>query len=101
MKPFGCKVGVEHFGHHMAALPRLAKMGVHYLKLDRAFCIGVHEEPGQQAFVRLAVEIASALSITVLAEGLTDLRDLQALENLGVAGATGPLVSGLVEAVAA
>jgi len=93
MKTFGCKVGIDHFGSRIFALPRLGRMGVGYVKLDREYGIGVHAQPGQRAFVRAIVDVSAAMGVKVIAEGLNDARDLSVLEELGVDGATGPLVS--------
>jgi len=91
-------VGIEHFGQRLSALARLGGSGVSYVKLDRAFCVGARAQPGQRAFVRAIVDVAHATGMLVIAEGLDDEHDLTALEALGIAGATGPLVSRTVDA---
>ena len=93
MKTLGCKVGIDHFGSRIFALPRLGRMGIGYIKLDREYGVGVHDQPGQRAFVRAIVEVSAAMGVKVIAEGLNDARDLSVLEEVGVDGATGPLVS--------
>jgi len=100
LRSFGCRLGIEHFGRQFATLPRLGRLGVNYLKLGREYGVGVHAQAGQQAFVRAIVGVAGAMDIEVIAEGLDDARDLAALEALGVGGATGPLVSRTLQALA-
>ncbi|MBW8830150.1 MAG: EAL domain-containing protein [Burkholderiales bacterium] len=98
-RAFGCKVGIEHFGHRFSFLARLGRTGVSFIKLDREFCVGAHAQTGQQAFVRAVVDVASAMCVQVIADGLDDARDLRVLEDLGVGGATGPLVSDTLHGV--
>lgn len=95
----GCKVGIEHFGQRLSALARLGRTGVSYVKVDRGFCVGAQAQAGQRAFVRAIVDVARATGILVIAEGLDDEHDLKALEELGVGGATGPLVSRMASLV--
>jgi EAL domain-containing protein (putative c-di-GMP-specific phosphodiesterase class I) len=96
LREFRCRLGIAHFGRHFSALPELAAMAVDYVKLDASFCHGVSRLPAKQAFVRVTTQMAAALGIDVIAEGVADEADLQVLETFGVAGATGPWVSTLL-----
>ena len=93
LREFRCRLGIAHFGRHFSALPELPRMAVDYVKLDAGFCVGVASQPARQAFVRIALQLTASLGIDVIAEGVANVDDLNFLESLGVAGATGPWVS--------
>lgn len=100
LEPFGCKLGIEHFGQQMAAFVRLRSTRLHYLKLDRSFCIDVHASVSQQAYTRVVVDVARGAGAMVIGEGVNDPRDAQMLESLGCIGWTGPWVGATTLATA-
>ncbi|GAB2883254.1 EAL domain-containing protein [Uliginosibacterium flavum] len=89
----GCKLGIEHFGRHFAAMPRLHALSVDYLKLDGAFVAEIEQNEGNQRFVKAVVDVARSLDIQVIAERVASEDEWQALASLGVAGVTGPAVT--------
>lgn len=89
----GCKLGIEHFGRHFSAMPRLHALSVDYLKLDGAFVAEIESNEGNQRFVKAVVDVARSLEIQVIAERVASEAEWQALSALGVAGVTGPAVT--------
>jgi EAL domain-containing protein (putative c-di-GMP-specific phosphodiesterase class I)/GGDEF domain-containing protein len=89
----GCKLGIEHFGRHFAAMPRLHALSVDYLKLDGAFVAGIDTNDGNQRYVKAVVDVARSLDIQVIAERVQSEAEWQTLSALGVAGVTGPAVT--------
>lgn len=86
----GCKLGIEHFGRHFAAMPRLHALSVDYLKLDGAFIADIDQNQGNQRFVKAVVDVARSLDIQVIAERVASEAEWRVLTDLGVAGVTGP-----------
>lgn len=89
----GCKLGIEHFGRHFAAMPRLHALSVDYLKLDGAFVAEIEQNEGNQRFVKAVVDVARSLDIQVIAERVASEAEWQTLAALGVTGVTGPAVT--------
>jgi EAL domain-containing protein (putative c-di-GMP-specific phosphodiesterase class I)/GGDEF domain-containing protein len=93
LRGVGCKLGLEHFGRQFSEIGRLHDLGLDYLKVDGSFVRGLDGNAGNQAFLKGLSTIAHSIGLKVIAEGVTNLTDLQALGPLGFDGATGPAVS--------
>lgn len=93
LRGVGCKLGLEHFGRQFSEIGRLHDLGLDYLKVDGSFVRGLDGSAGNQAFLKGLSTIAHSIGLKVIAEGVTNLADLQALGPLGFDGATGPAVS--------
>lgn len=90
---FGCKLGIEHFGRHFSAIPRLYAQRIDYLKVDGGFVSGIEENAGNQRLVKAIADVARGLGIEVIAERVHTDAEWQVLAELGVAGVTGPAVT--------
>lgn len=86
----GLHLGLEHAGASMALLPRLGPVGLDHLKVDARFVRGASADPAVRQFAAGLVGLAHGLRWKIIAEGVQDARDLQALWALGFDGATGP-----------
>jgi EAL domain-containing protein (putative c-di-GMP-specific phosphodiesterase class I)/GGDEF domain-containing protein len=93
LRGVGCKLGLEHFGRQFSEIGRLHDLGLDYLKVDGSFVRGLDGNAGNQAFLKGLSTIAHSIGLKVIAEGVTNLVDLQALGSVGFDGATGPAVS--------
>lgn len=89
----GAKFGIEHFGRHFSAMPRLHALSVDYLKLDGSFVAEIDRNEGNQRFVKAVVDVARSLDIQVVAERVVTEAEWQTLSGLGVTGVTGPAVT--------
>jgi diguanylate cyclase (GGDEF)-like protein len=85
----GCRLALDHFGVGMSSLHHLAKLPVHYLKIDGSFVHDVAESPVERQLVRALVEMALALDKQTIAESVTDEPTLQTLRASGVDYAQG------------
>ena len=92
LKRWGCKVGLEHYGHHFSQIGVLHELGLDYLKVDSSFIRGIDQQPGNQAFLKGLCGIAHNIGLAVIAEGVQTAEELAALPKLGLDGATGPAV---------
>lgn len=79
-------VGLGHSNYRMILESRPA-----YFKLDRFLVQGIAADPFRQAVVRSLVQLASAFSGAVIAEGIEDAADLEAIGELGIDLAQGYL----------
>lgn len=93
LKSVGCRVGLEHYGHHFSQIGALHDLGLDYLKVDSSFVRGVESNAGNVAFLRGLCSIAHNIGLQVLAEGVATQAELDALTELGFDGATGPGVA--------
>lgn len=92
LKPLGCQLGIEHFGRKFSHIGYLHKLGLDYLKVDSSFIHNIHEQPGNQAFLKGLCQIAHNIGLIVIAEGVRNQEELSTLAELGFDGATGPFI---------
>lgn len=95
---YGCKLGIEHFGRHFSAIPRLYAQRVDYLKIDGSFVANIDENAGNQRLVKAIADVARGLDILVIAERVYTDAEWQELAALGIAGVTGPAVTARLNA---
>ena len=88
----GARFGLEHAGERLSRIERLFEAGLDYVKLDASTTQGVATDTNRVRFVEGLVTMLHSLSIQVIAEGVADEADAQALRACGVDGLTGPCV---------
>lgn len=93
IRPFGCRLGIEHFGRQFSNIGLLHDIGLDYLKVDGSFVRAIDTQPGNQAFLKGLCSIAHNIGLTVIAEGVQTDEELATLPGIGFDGATGPAVS--------
>lgn len=92
VRTLGARVGIEHAGHQLGELNRLAGVELDYLKIDGLFTRAIDASRGHQALVRALCELARGQDMLPIAEGVRTESERQALAKLGVGGVTGPAV---------
>lgn len=92
LKPLGCHLGLEHYGHHFNQIGLLYDLGLDFLKVDPGFIHGIDANKGNQAFLSGLCEIAHRIGIQVYAEGVETEAELNQLVELGFDGVTGVAV---------
>jgi diguanylate cyclase (GGDEF)-like protein len=85
----GVRVAIDDFGSGYASLLYLRRFPVSVLKLDRSLVQGLTVDPTDAALVHWTIEMAHALRVTCIAEGVEDVATLEALEGLGCDQAQG------------
>ncbi len=85
----GVRLAIDDFGAGYASLLYLRRFPVHVLKLDRSLVQGLLESATDAALVRWTIEMAHALRVTCVAEGVENARTLEALRGLGCDEAQG------------
>lgn len=92
LRPFGCRLGIEHFGRQFSEIGRLHDIGLDYIKVDGSFIRAIDTQSGNQTFLKGLCSIAHNIGLTVIAEGVQTAEELAVLPGLGFDGATGPAV---------
>lgn len=89
-KELGCRIGIEHFGHHFAELRELTGIGLDYIKVDASFVHGIHQNRNNQKFLKGLCRRARSICVITIAGGVQTEAERKALIKLGFDGATGP-----------
>jgi diguanylate cyclase (GGDEF)-like protein len=87
----GVRLALDDFGMGFANLDHLRRLPVHVLKLDRSFVVGATAHGPDRSIVRAAVDLAGSLGLTIIAEGVEDEDQADALHALGFRHAQGQL----------
>lgn len=83
LKEIGLQISIDDFGTGYSSLAYLKRLTVHELKIDRMFVSDMATEDDAQAIVKSTVDLAHTLGLKVVAEGVEDQRNLDALCALG------------------
>lgn len=102
----GVVLSVDDFGTGHSSLGYLHQLPVRRLKIDRSFVTDLLTDPVSEAIVRSTIELAEALHLDVVAEGVEDDRTLLRLRDLRCFSAQGfglgrPVPADLVPALVA
>lgn len=79
----GIELAVDDFGTGYSSLSYLRQFPVNVLKIDKSFVDSVHRSRDDRAIARAIVQLAGALELRVIAEGIEEERQLQQLLRLG------------------
>jgi diguanylate cyclase (GGDEF)-like protein len=83
LRELGIKVAVDDFGTGYSSLAYLDRYPVDILKIDRSFVDPLGGSLKSAALVRSIIDMASALEIDAIAEGVEDEHQLATLQSLG------------------
>ncbi len=92
-RAMGVQVAVDDFGTGYSSLNYLRHFAVDTLKIDRSFVRPVHTEEDNRKILRTIRDLAHALNMTIVAEGVEDLGQMRMLRDLGLECAQGYLFS--------
>ncbi len=79
----GIRISIDDFGVGYSSMSQLLGLAIDELKIDKSFIIGLCDDSRAQAIVRSAIELASALDLSLVAEGIEDKAILQSLQVIG------------------
>ena len=83
LQGLGVQLALDDFGSGYSSLSLLQELPVQVLKIDRSFVDGIEATGRRTALLRAIIEIARALGLTVVAEGVENARQATALRSLG------------------
>lgn len=85
----GYQLSLDDFGTGRASLTHLKRLPVSEIKIDREFINGIGSQPGDEAIVCAALEVARRLKIRAVAEGIETVDQEKILLDLGCVAAQG------------
>jgi diguanylate cyclase (GGDEF)-like protein len=83
LRRLGLRIAVDDYGTGYCALAYLRDLPVDELKIDRSFIALVTTDPRSAAIVRSTIELAHALGLKAVAEGIEDPAALGAIAGFG------------------
>lgn len=86
---WGVRLALDDFGMGFANLDQVRRLPVQIVKLDRSFVSGVMSRGAERSIVRIVLELADALGLTVIAEGVETAAQEESLHRLGCRAAQG------------
>jgi EAL domain-containing protein (putative c-di-GMP-specific phosphodiesterase class I) len=96
LRRLGCRIAIDDFGTGYSSLALLAQLPIDYLKIDSGFTRALGKSDRDAIVVRAIVELARALGLNVIAEGVETEGQRAMLAALGVDMWQGFLGSGPV-----
>ncbi|MGA3215565.1 MAG: bifunctional diguanylate cyclase/phosphodiesterase [Acidimicrobiales bacterium] len=79
----GLRISIDDFGVGYSSMSQLLGLAIDELKIDKSFVLELSSDPRAQAIVRSAIEVARALDLTVVAEGIEREDILRSLQGIG------------------
>ncbi|HEV3212228.1 MAG TPA: EAL domain-containing protein [Acidimicrobiales bacterium] len=89
----GVRISIDDFGVGYSSLSQLLELPVDELKIDKSFVLALGVDARARAVVTATIELARALGLTVVAEGIESSTSLRAVTELGVDVAQGYFVA--------
>ncbi|MGZ4553197.1 MAG: putative bifunctional diguanylate cyclase/phosphodiesterase, partial [Mycobacteriaceae bacterium] len=89
LNQLGVRLAIDDFGTGHSSLAYLKQFPVHEVKVDCTFVQGVAESPVDSAIVRAIIDLANAMGISVVAEGVETKDQVARLKMLGCQVAQG------------
>jgi diguanylate cyclase (GGDEF)-like protein/PAS domain S-box-containing protein len=97
----GFQVALDDFGTGHSSLAYLRTLPTSILKIDRSFIAGIADDHQDLAIVRMVVELAHTVGMTVVAEGVETIAHARLLSTMGCASGQGWLWSPAISAAEA
>ncbi|MEM7661032.1 MAG: EAL domain-containing protein [Pseudomonadota bacterium] len=85
----GVSISIDDYGTGLSSLSYLKQIPAHELKIDRTFVKDLLKTSSDRLLVKSTIDLAHALGMTVVAEGIEDFGTLRALAGLGADEAQG------------
>ena len=92
IKEQGHQCAVEIIGHNLELVSRLNASGIAYLVVDGSLTMGIHQDAGRQTLLKGLLRMTTLMSVQLIAKGIAQSEDGEALLKLGVDGLTGPAI---------
>ncbi|MGZ8294499.1 MAG: bifunctional diguanylate cyclase/phosphodiesterase [Telluria sp.] len=100
IRALGVKLHVDDFGTGYSSLSQLQRLKMDVLKVDRTFTAELGKSSEGRVFFQAIVSMAHALGMSVVAEGVETMEQIELLRTLGCNEAQGFLISRPVPAQA-
>jgi EAL domain-containing protein (putative c-di-GMP-specific phosphodiesterase class I) len=80
----GFQIALDDVGAGYASLEAVMEIRPEFIKVDRAFCAKIDEDPGRQHLLRALQTLADQIGARIIGEGLDTIEELQTLGSLGI-----------------
>jgi len=89
LKKIGVKISIDDFGTGFSSLSYLQKLPIDQLKIDRSFVSQIVDATSSASIPKMIIQLCQSLGLTVIAEGVEDLKQAEALISFGCSLAQG------------
>jgi PAS domain S-box-containing protein len=87
----GIRLAVDDAGSGFASLKHILELRPDVIKLDRAMVSGIDADPARRALAAAVADFAASIGARVVAEGVEEIAELQAIRVAGIGWAQGYL----------
>ena len=91
LRSLGVSISLDDFGTGYSSLAYLRKFAFSKVKIDRSFVQGLEADPGRRSIVRAIVDLARALGMKTIAEGVETEAELACIRAEGCQAVQGYL----------
>jgi EAL domain-containing protein (putative c-di-GMP-specific phosphodiesterase class I) len=92
LQELGVRIAIDDFGTGFSSLAHLRGLPADVIKIDRSFVAGVHVHPKDTAIVSNVINLAHALGLRTVAEGVETAEQLDTVRDMGCDVAQGYLL---------
>jgi diguanylate cyclase (GGDEF)-like protein len=92
LREAGIEVAIDDLGEGFSSLRLWSELKPAFVKIDKHFIAGIHQDPHKIQFVRSIRQLAEGAHSCVIAEGVESASELSVLKDLGIRYAQGYLI---------
>lgn len=92
LQNLGFRVAIDDVGIGHSGLSHLQQLRANTLKIDKFFVDSVSSDPTAQSIIEMLVRLASRLNMQIVAEGIEEMAQAEALQSFGVSLGQGYLM---------
>jgi len=93
LSQLGCRFSLDDFGSGLSSFGYLRELPVDFVKIDASFIKNISTDPADLAIVAAMNEVAHALGVKTVAEGIEDAQTLQMVKHIGIDYAQGYFIA--------
>jgi EAL domain-containing protein (putative c-di-GMP-specific phosphodiesterase class I) len=101
LRAIGVHLALDDFGTGYSSLSYLARFPIEILKIDHSFTAQLGSDGEDSALIRSVIQLASAMELTTVAEGIERQDQLDRLKEMGCTYAQGYLLARPMDAIRA
>lgn len=92
LRAVGIEVAMDDLGEGFSSLRLWLELKPAFVKIDKHFISGIHEDPHKIQFVRSITQLAGGANTRVIAEGVESVSELAVLQDIGIRHVQGYLI---------